>query len=51
MRIIPADPIIIAGFLDAFDVLGTFVFALSGAVAGTGTTHAVAEPSDGDARR
>jgi uncharacterized membrane protein YeiH len=34
MQMIPADPIIIAGFLVAFDLLGTFVFALSGAVAG-----------------
>ena len=34
MQILPADPVIIAGFLVAFDLLGTFVFALSGAVAG-----------------
>ena len=34
MQILPADPVIIAGFLLAFDLLGTFVFALSGAVAG-----------------
>jgi uncharacterized membrane protein YeiH len=34
MQIIPADPIIIAGFLVVFDVVGTFAFALSGAVAG-----------------
>jgi uncharacterized membrane protein YeiH len=30
----PAEQVIIAGFLVAFDLLGTFVFALSGAVAG-----------------
>jgi uncharacterized membrane protein YeiH len=34
MQLVPTDPIIIAGFLVAFDLLGTFVFALSGAVAG-----------------
>jgi len=33
-QIIPADPVIVAKFLIAFDFLGTFVFALSGAVAG-----------------
>jgi uncharacterized membrane protein YeiH len=34
MQILPADPVVVAGFLVAFDLLGTFVFALSGAVAG-----------------
>lgn len=34
MQILPADPVIVAGFLVAFDLLGTFVFALSGAVSG-----------------
>jgi len=34
MQIIPDEKVIIAGFLVAFDLLGTFVFALSGAVAG-----------------
>ena len=34
MQIIPDDRVIIAGFLVVFDLVGTFVFALSGAVAG-----------------
>ena len=34
MQILPDERVIIAGFLVVFDVLGTFVFALSGAVAG-----------------
>jgi uncharacterized membrane protein YeiH len=34
MQIVPNERVIIAGFLVAFDLLGTFVFALSGAVAG-----------------
>src|SRR5688500_14654774 len=34
MQIIPDEQVIIAGFLVAFDLVGTFVFALSGAVAG-----------------
>src|SRR5690349_15774322 len=34
MEIIPREQVLIAGFLVAFDLLGTFVFALSGAVAG-----------------
>ena len=34
MQILPDERILIAGFLVAFDLLGTFVFALSGAVAG-----------------
>lgn len=34
MQILPDERVIIAGFLVAFDLLGTFVFALSGAVAG-----------------
>jgi uncharacterized membrane protein YeiH len=34
MQIIPDEQVIIARFLVAFDLLGTFVFALSGAVAG-----------------
>ncbi|HEX6051804.1 MAG TPA: trimeric intracellular cation channel family protein [Gemmatimonadaceae bacterium] len=34
MQIIPDERVIIAGFLVVFDLVGTFVFALSGAVAG-----------------